>query len=364
MQKFILTFLFASMLLGGCTSAKVTVLNTTAGKDVFQTELENIYNQQYHVRRSQWLNTLQQESRNAETLTSLSQLELLLDNPDLDNSIKNQTLQQYFDRASLYMKILLFPHERETFLQNQIKNELIFELSSIFLHCTLADNALNNAQQIPPAANLNKFNSFWQNILSNQQVEYSALNLNDFSSTKKIPVLKYPLHKNPPLQNQTEYRKYYFTSARDTALAIYPQLAAKSDGKLPLLLLKLMYKTPYELNNHYANDPTIKKDFSNLILELVWLRQSEQLQLNMQNSFSIWQDFQKSVSQSKNISPEMLDGCIKSQLAFELAALKMLSEISLSPFSKQQLPQDNIPQLSHSRSETLQLIIKDLLEKI
>ena len=190
MQKFILTFLFASMLLGGCTSAKVTVLNTTAGKDVFQTELENIYNQQYHVRRSQWLNTLQQESRNAETLTSLSQLELLLDNPDLDNSIKNQTLQQYFDRASLYMKILLFPHERETFLQNQIKNELIFELSSIFLHCTLADNALNNAQQIPPAANLNKFNSFWQNILSNQQVEYSALNLNDFSSTKKIPVLK------------------------------------------------------------------------------------------------------------------------------------------------------------------------------
>ena len=106
------------------------------------------------------------------------------------------------------------------------------------------------------------------------------------------------------------------------------------------------------------------KDFSDLILELVWLWQSEQLYSNMQNSFIMAQDFQKSISQTRTLSPEMLDGCLKSQLAYELSVLKMLSQISLSPFNKKQLPKDNIPQLSHSRSATLKLIIKDLLEKI
>ena len=60
----------------------------------------------------------------------------------------------------------------------------------------------------------------------------------------------------------------------------------------------------------------------------------------------------------------MLDGCIKSQLAYELALLKMFTKTSLSPFNKNQLPTDNVKQLPSSRTETLQLILKDILEKI
>ena len=365
MPRFFLTFLtFSILLLCGCANSMKNQVVIIEGKDIFQQELSDIYAQQFAIRRTQWLSALQHENRNANTLAAINQLELMLENPDLDNAGKNQILAQHFLRASLYMQILLFPDNRETSLQNQIKNELFFELSSIFLHRTLAEEFLTKSHYLPASDAVKTLQSQWQNIISNQQIEYNALFINDLNSSRKIPYLEYPLNIIPHFGNLEEFRKYHYTPARDAAMKIYPALSAAHSGNLPLVLLKLMYKTPYELNNHYSNDPQLKKDFYDLISELVWLYQSSQLYSNMQNAFIIAQDFQKSLTPNNKISPEMLDGCIKSQLAYELALLKMFTKTSLSPFNKNQLPTDNVKQLPSSRTETLQLILKDILEKI
>lgn len=330
----------------------------------FNRELRNINLQQLSIRRSRWLKQLNSEYNKAETMGDIAKLELLLENPDLSNADKNQTLLNYFERAALYMQMLIFPDKHTEILSRHIKNELSFELGSILLRCTLADKALSAGAQLPPSESLNEFNSYWQNIISNQQIEYAALLVNDSNAAEKIPRLLYPLHIIPPFKNLEEFRQYYFTPAHNAAREIYPGLTDEFAEGLPLILLKLMYRTPYELNDLYANDTKLKKDFSDLILELVWLWQSEQLYSNMQNSFIMAQDFQKSISQTRTLSPEMLDGCLKSQLAYELSVLKMLSKNGISPFEKNYLPQDNINQLPQSRTRTLQLMLKDIIKKL
>ena len=356
MLKSILILLTFLIFICGCSTVKNAAITPTVSKNIFQNELENIYEQQYSIRRSQWLKNLQNESRRANTLSNINKLELMLENPDIDSMIKNNNLIQHFDRAMLYMQIMFFPERRETFLQKKIRNELSFELSSIFLNCTLAAETLSKLPENPV------INNHWQNLISNQKIEYDTLRINEFNAAEKMPDISYPLHTVPLFKNLDHYRSYKYTSARSAAQSIYPKLKDGYDGKLPLVLLKLIYKSPYELNNLYANDIQLKKDFCNLLTELVWLWQSEEYFNNMSNAFVISQDFQKSAA--SNNTPEMLDGCAKSRLAYELAHLKMLANISASPFIMPEPPQDNIAQLPSSRTETLNLILNELLEKI
>ena len=65
----------------------------------FNRELRNINLQQLSIRRSRWLKQLNSEYNKAETMGDIAKLELLLENPDLSNADKNQTLLNYFARG-------------------------------------------------------------------------------------------------------------------------------------------------------------------------------------------------------------------------------------------------------------------------
>ncbi len=360
MRFFIITSIIfsAAIILCGCKHHEKILTE----KEIYNIELQEIYAQQFSLRRAKLLQSLRIENSKAATLSDISDLELMLDDYELSEIEKNKNILRYFEHALLYMQILIFPEKRETFLRENIKNNLTHEFSSLFLYRTNAQNFLIAALHEPDSISVQNIRKFYSEMLDNQQIGYTALRISDLTATRKIPDLNYPLHTVPPFKNANELLKIKFPDSdiSDAAMEFFSGLSSQHNEKFPLQLLKILYKAPHEINSFYDKDKELKKDFCNLLLYITHIYISNQLFNDMQNTFIIYQEMQNSISDKTPITAEMADALTRSRIAYELAVLKCLTYAGLTPFDKITTPKTISPQLPASRINTLKLIFNDI----
>lgn len=356
----IIIFFILSAVFAGCRSH-----NAESRKADFNSEFQEIFSQQYPLRKQKYLLELQQEYSKASTLSNINSLELLLQNPDLSEAEKNLMIMKNFDRAVLYMQIMLFPQQRDDFLKTQIKNELIYETASIFLNAALCELYMLKNIETPPDDNQTAFHNKLKNIYENQKVEYTSLRINDVSSNISLPAINYPFNSKEIFASADGVRKLKDTEIKhDSSAWIYDSLNREYGEKFPLLLLKLLFRAPHELHLFNDNDRELKKDFAALLLDMVWHWQSNQLFSNMKNAFTIAADFDITGKSTPELTPQILQSSFESVLNRELSYLKMLSSAGHSPFDILPDNQDTGRYLTPARLETLNLLIKELLKKI
>ncbi|MBR2723410.1 MAG: hypothetical protein IKB77_03670 [Lentisphaeria bacterium] len=332
--------------------------------EIFVCELNSIYEQQSSMRKELLLQSLQQEYRKATTLSSISSFELMLENSELSEAEKKQTLLKNLEQGLLYMQISLFPPERDKILSRHIRNTLLYETASVFLRLTLAENFLAKSLQLPENDANRQLQSRIINSMDEPKIEYAALRINDLNAIEKMPRITYPLNDIPPFANLEDFRNLKGGKPiSETAKSIYDELNSRHGSSLALVLIKLLYKSPAALAALYYNDNVLKKEFCILLTELVRLYQSEELFNAMQNTFTLRSDMQQSTAGNQNISPQMLEANLKSELAYQQACLHMLSFSGLSPFAP--LPENKIqtppPQ---KNTATLRLMFEDIQRNI
>lgn len=351
-------FFLLLLLSPGCRNISVV-----SEKNSFEHEFKEIFSQQYQLRKNKYLNDLQQEYSKAVTLSNINSLELLLNNPELSEAEKNRIILKNFDRALLYMQIMLFPAQREKFLQSQIKNELLFETASIFLHNTLCNLYSEKNTNSPPSDRQIEFHNRLNNIRENQKIEYTSLRINDATSPV-LPEIIYPCMQPKNLISLEDFRKMKKSAIEyGTSAWIYESLSNTYGEKLPLLLLKLLFKTPHELNLLPGNNDDLKADFAALLTEMVWIWQSNLLYTNMLTASNLENDLKATISDT-NASPQVLQSLFDSILACELTYLKMICAVGVSPFEKIPAPEKSGKYLFPARLETLNLILKDMMRKL
>ena len=358
MRIFIISVIIfsAALLLCSCQHSKKILTE----KEIFSAELQDIYNQHLSLRKEKILQALRRENKQASTLSNFANLELMLDDYELSEAEKNKNILRYFDHAMLYMQILIFPEKKEFLLEQQIKNNLIFEISSIFLKQSIAKNFL--AAVLKNSDNAAICNSYSE-MLENQKIEYSVMRINDLNMSRKMPALSYPLHETPPF---TDINSFLQIKSPDSDIfqhiqPFYSDLLAGYGNDLSLILLKILYQTPHELNNFY-NDSELKRDFCIFFNHLVYIHVCSQLFNNMHNTFLILQDMHRAVSGEKTPTAEMQDALAKSRLAYELAILECLSYTGLTPFDVI-TPSEKKSPIPASRISTLKLIFHDILKR-
>ncbi len=352
--------LTACVLLFSCTHLTPNLTDA----EIFDRELNSIYEQQSSMRKELLLQSLQQEYRKATTLSSIGSFELMLENSELSESEKKQSLLKNLELGLLYMQISLFPHERDKFLSHYVRNNLLYETASVFLRLSIAEKFLAKSLQLSANNENNQLQSRIINSMDNPKIEYAALRINDLNAIEKMPKITYPLNDIPPFDNLDDFRNQKgATPLSETAKAVYDELNSRHGNNLVPVMLKLLYKSPAVLTNLYYSDNELKKEFCILLTELVRLYQSEELFNAMQNTFSLRSDMMLSTADNQNISPQMLEANLKSELAYQQAYLHMLSFLGISPFAKFQ-KQELQPPLSAKNTTTLRLMFNDIMRNV
>ena len=358
-------FIFAFVLVLSSTGCQRYEKKLTDA-ELFENEFTAVYEQQNIIRKDTLLQSLQNEYSKALTLSNIGNLELLLENYELSDAEKQNSLLNYFGRALLYMQISLFPAERDKFLSQHIKNTLLYETAAIFMQLKITEIFLAKSLMLPAGDANRQFQSRLISYADDRKIEYNALRINDLDAAKNMPKLDYPLNDIPPFKNSEELylAQSYNSTVADTARNLYKELNKQYSENLPLLLIKMLYKSPAVLSQLYYNDNTLQKDFCILMTELVRIYQSEQLFNAMQNTFSLRSDMQQAISDSRNTAVEMLDAAFKSEVAYQLAYLKMLTSVGQSPFYPVFTDNEKAEQISASRQKTLRLLFNDILKSI
>ena len=357
-------FIFAVMLAissAGCRRYKKIMSDA----EIFNNEITAILQQQESMRKAGLLQSLQEEYRKASTLSNIGKLELLLENYELSDAEKQNALLNYFGHALLYMQISLQPENRDIFLSQYVKNALLYESGAIFIQLKVVENFLQKSVQIPSSDAGRQFQSRLISYADDRKIEYAALHINRSDAAKNMPEINCPVNDIPVFKNAEEYHfiQNYDSNVFDAAKNIYAELNKQYGENLPLILIKMLYKSPAALAQLYYTDNTLKKDFCMLMTELVRIYQNEQLFNTMQNTFSLRSDMQQAISDDNN-SAEMLEAAFKSEIAYQLAYLKMLANIGETPFSPIYTNNKKAEQLSESRTKTLRLLFNDVLKSI
>lgn len=361
--KSIFLSLFSLLIISAAGCRQIDKKLTDA--EIFANELSAIYEQQGAMRKEKLLQSLQEEYRKAITLSNISSFELLQENYELSETEKNYALLNYFDRALLYMQISILPAERDTFLTQNVKNALLYETGSVFMRLAVAENFLAKSLQNPQNDENRRLQSRIINSMDNPKIEYDALRINDLNASKNMPQLQFPANNIPIFRSFEEFR--LTQSGRsplfDMAKTLYSELSEKFAADLPLLLIKMLYKSPAALTQLYYNDTQLKKDFCSLLSELIHIHQGEQLFNAMQNTFALRSDMQQMLSESQNTSPQMLEAACKSELEYQSAYLKLLSVIGVSPFDVA-INTEKTEQISSEKAATLKLMFNDVLNNV
>lgn len=333
--------------------------------EIFNNEIAVITQQQGAMRKARELQSLQEEYRKALTLSNIGNLELLLENYELSDTEKQNAILNYFGRALLYMQISLLPENRDLFLSQYVNNALLYETGAIFIQLKVVENFLQKSVQMPSSDANRQFQSRLISYADDRKIEYNTLHINKLDAAKNMPEINCPVNDIPAFKNANEYHfiQNYESNVFDAAKNIYAELHKQYDANLPLLLIKMLYKSPAALAQLYYTDNTLKKDFCMLMTELVRIYQNEQLFNTMQNTFSLRSDMQQVISDN-NTSVEMLDAAFKSEITYQLAYLKMLANIGKTPFSPIYNNDEKAEQISESRTKTLRLLFNDVLKSI
>ena len=354
---FFLSVSLLTIYVSGCSSIEKKMTDN----EIFTQELNSVFKQQKSVRSERLLQSLREEYRKAATLSSISELELFLENYELSESEKNNALLNYFDNALLYMQIMILPQKRDDFLNSHIHRKIIYELSSIFLNITIADDFLARCPQ-----ENNALRNIWQENISDRRIEYDSLHINTVNAAQKMPMLRYPLCEKIPFESINDFRLFRSAdcSVFDLARHIFDNLNSQYPENLSLILIKMLYKAPSIVNQLYYNDQDLKTDFVKLLTEIVKIRQDKQFLSNAETAFNLRSDLQKTMKNINSPSAEMLNAAAQSELAFQSACLKMLTALNLHPFSARPVTAAKYEQISEKRAKTLNFLFYNILKTI